>query len=394
MTPFRRTLLVIAGLCILMFPSVAAAQYPEGALDLKGAQMFAPADLSEYANSPEPRQGYFFSLEGLKWSISKPDRAEIGVPDGSRLVIASTTRSVFTGGYLDVFTQTNSHDNGVFEADFTEGERVEFGRIFGHHGWLFGLSHLNTQNQIIVTGGMDVVFMDPTHQFLIGNLGPDPIDLFNVYGPLPITFDDAYLHNRTKLFNVELMYVYRTHRTHWGGIFEWFVGGRYLKFDDRFLADARGGVLGDAYWDTRVENAIVGPQAGVRWFRTHRRWTVSTEGRFFGGFNRQNFYQEGTLASNSQPGLVGNLLSLGETSFAHDAHEDEWAPAAELRVDLHYQLTRSVLLRVGWTGYWQDGIARASRAVVYEVPHMGINTTFNREDVFIHGATLGIEINR
>jgi len=357
-------------------------------------QMFAPADLSEFGTSPEPRQGYFISFEGLKWSISPPDRAEIGVPGGSRLVLGSTTRDLIGGGFLDVFVQTNSHDTGVFDAEFTEGERIELGRIFGHNGWLFGLSHLNTQNQIFVAGGMDVVFLDPTRQFLIGNIGTDPIDETTVIAPMPITFNQAFLHNRAKLFNVELMYVRRMHRTHFGGIFEWFVGGRYMQFDDRFLVDARGGVLEDSYWDTRVDNNIYGPQAGVRWFRTHRRWTLSTEGRFFGGFNRQNFYQEGTLASQSTPGQPGNLLSLGKTAFAHDAHEDEFAPAVEIRVDLHYQLTRSVLFRVGWTGYWQDGIARASRSVAYEVPHMGIDTTYNRQDIFVHGVNLGIEVNR
>ena len=85
---------------------------------------------------------------------------------------------------------------------------------------------------------------------------------------------------------------------------------------------------------------------------------------------------------------------MGPTYFTHWAHIQEWSPAVELRTELKYQLTRSITFRAGWTGIWIDNLARASNLVNYEVAYMGLNTHFNRQDVFIHGLTLGVEVNR
>ncbi|MFH1266740.1 MAG: hypothetical protein ABIK89_13510, partial [Planctomycetota bacterium] len=73
-------------------------------------------------------------------------------------------------------------------------------------------------------------------------------------------------------------------------------------------------------------------------------------------------------------------------------------PAAELRVDFMYQLTRSVSAGVGWTGFWVDGIARASSLIDYKLGQttaetMGI-TGLNRQSVFVNGANFRIVLNR
>ena len=41
-----------------------------------------------------------------------------------------------------------------------------------------------------------------------------------------------------------------------------------------------------------------------------------------------------------------------------------------------------------------DGIARPSGIINYQVPDMGINVANNRQNVFVNGLTLGIDINR
>ena len=164
----------------------------------------------------------------------------------------------------------------------------------------------------------------------------------------------------------------------------------------------------DSWWDNRVENHIVGPQLGLRWYRKASRWTWSTEARFFSGFNQQNIKQQGLLGEGMNPqGVIDAVLdddeegvlkmsNMSATAFTHERRFHEWSPAAELRVDLKYQLTRSLSAGVGWTGIWIDGIARSTNTIDYMLGQdtaMGIND-HNHEDLFAHGVSARVELNR
>ena len=250
-----------------------------------------------------------------------------------------------------------------------------------------------------------------------------------VLRPLPIVFDDVEVENKNELWGTELMYSYRTHPQKHGGFFEMYFGARYLEFNDEFFVDARnripgenddddtnveermpfwtpGAALADSNWATNVDNHIVGPQVALRWFKTSDRWTLDTSGRFVAGFNNQNIFQQGTLATRWYPGskytsdlefepadFQGRPLLMSKTSFTHREHAVEWSPIIELRLNLQYQLTRGISIRGGWTGMWIDGIARGTALNVYRVPDMGINMANNREDVFIHGFNFGAQMN-
>lgn len=249
-----------------------------------------------------------------------------------------------------------------------------------------------------------------------------------VLRPLPIVFDDVKVENKNELWGTELMYSYRTHPQNRGGFFEMYFGARYLEFNDLFSVDARnripgepedpvededrvpywtpGAGLADSYWSTNADNHIVGPQVALRWFRTSDRWTLDTSGRFVAGFNNQNIFQQGTLASQWYPGskytsdiefepadFQGRPLLMSKTSFTHREHEVEWSPIVELRINLQYQLTRGISVRGGWTGMWIDGIARGSSLNVYRVPDMGLDMADNRQDVFVHGFNFGAQLN-
>ncbi|HYW78446.1 MAG TPA: hypothetical protein VE890_02680, partial [Thermoguttaceae bacterium] len=118
-------------------------------------------------------------------------------------------------------------------------------------------------------------------------------------------------------------------------------------------------------------------------------------------FNAQSVRQSGTLGSELNPILtdrgVGEPDLMLPTDFNHSARMWEWSPAVELRVEGIYQLTRAVSFRAGWTGLWIDGIARSSSMVDYS---LGVNSTMgiladrNNQDVFMHGWTIGFDINR
>ncbi len=56
---------------------------PFGPSDIRyDLELFKPPDLSTYADWPRPNEGMFFQYERLYWSISQPNRTDIGVPGG------------------------------------------------------------------------------------------------------------------------------------------------------------------------------------------------------------------------------------------------------------------------------------------------------------------------
>jgi len=408
--------------------------------------LFAPADVSPYGNGIQPSEGYFFVFDGLHWSISTPAVATIGKPD---FVRQDVYRSDPTQE-AQPFNQASTHDTGQLTAAYTEGNRIEFGRVWGHRGWFFSGYRLNNQTQMIVTGTADVAFEDfdiatgiKALDGLVENLDPDAQDptdptlsgTITEIRSLPVTFDELIMKNRVETWSVELMGMHRFHQLHHGGVFEVFAGARYLEFNESFDVNGLGDelttttgqqppgqqppaqpgtqlapippILADSVWNTIADNHIVGPQIGMRYFRRHNRWMISTEGRFLAGINFQNIRQSGVLGSRlTAPGTLDQPYLLGPADVDHTEFLDEWSPLVELRAELRYQLTRSISVRFGWTGFWVDGIARPSNMINYEiaVPNrrpnpvdyemMGILTENNQQSVFAQGFSIGLDVNR
>jgi len=454
MLPKRTKSVLAAGVLAMLLGGPLQAQ------DLEGVQLFTPVDLSTYGSGPQPHEGYFFSFDGLLWSISEPVKTLIGYP-GARLVYHIPTTSEI---------QTNDMDTGQMNAGGTQGNRIEFGRVYGRDGWLFSTYRLNDQVQRLYGRDVDMVFLDvPDNN---GNFhlrgwvselqGYTPDDAA-VYGPfalrdLPVTFDDVNVENRVESWGVELTYLRRSGQLHRGGFLEFFAGARYLEFDEtfnvtaegreRFNADSEsvdgvrnsrwvfdqgpdsdptatnwsqigpGNVLADSFWNTEAENHIIGPQIGGRWFNKGNRWTVSVEGRFFAGLNMQNIRNQGVLGSyldapqpwnwafeevGTPPVLVGGGVPIyvplvrNPYRFDHMTHIQQWSPGGDLRLELALALTQAVSVKVGWSGMWLGGIARASALPDYVISDqsvMGINRSKNNQNVFVNGLNVGLSINR
>ncbi|MEX2185911.1 MAG: BBP7 family outer membrane beta-barrel protein [Pirellulales bacterium] len=246
-------------------------------------------------------------------------------------------------------------------------------------------------------------------------------------GPMPTRFDHLSTRNSAETSGVELMKMYRFRPLHNESILEMFMGARYLEMNEDFQVNAQGGFgngfeqLGSApnsngvitqlqiesFWNSRIDNNIVGPQIGGRWYNRSGKWLFSVEGRFLAGFNFQNIHQRGQLAGNLPPGVLnqgqpGQLnqapvqnapVAFGNSQFDHYQRFEEWAPLGELRVETSYQLTKAVAFKVGFMGMYADGIGRASSLVVYQLPTLGIGGN-NREDVFLTALNIGLEVNR
>jgi hypothetical protein len=247
--------------------------------------------------------------------------------------------------------------------------------------------------------------IDPTD--LADQLAPFEWDLGDTLR-LAVVFDEVQVLHRQQMWSTEFMPKYRFDQLHNHGNIELMMGVRYINFKDRFRFQGWGGVFDDSTWDTTAINNLVGPQVGLRWFKDHGRLEFGVETRFMAGWNFQAVRQYTRLSSHAPDfvesptdingTLLNNIASLPAVevvpkTYTHGFDTAIFCPVGELRVNLGYHLTKAIAVRAGWTGLIMGDIGRAQSMVQYSLPGLGIRTDRNRQDVFVQGYNLGVEVN-
>lgn len=222
---------------------------------------------------------------------------------------------------------------------------------------------------------------------------PDYDDLVT----LPTSFQSVNVRNSTETKGVEIM---RTHRLsnrhkmakHHGNRYELSYGVRYLRLRDQHVVNGEGGVLGTSFWDTQIENNIVGPQVGMKWMHQRRRWQFDWSGRFLFGYNIENMSQTAALGQDLITGMHNKPLYFPPTYATHGKQEEDFSPVAEMRVQASYQVTSSIALKLGYNATFVDNIRRAAQHVKYELPNMGFRDGAGTQDIFINGVNFGFDV--
>src|SRR5579871_6413776 len=125
-----KTWLIVAVLLASGAGSAMAQNWtPFGPSDVRyDLDLFAPPDISAYADWPRPKEGFFFQYDRLYMSISGPSRTHIGE--------GGTALGFFNGPpQFDPSTQNvsiltpyrSSIDTGFIKADQVWGNRYELG---------------------------------------------------------------------------------------------------------------------------------------------------------------------------------------------------------------------------------------------------------------------------
>jgi hypothetical protein len=418
MSPNRIKYLGLGTLALLMLAGSAAHGQED---ELRGMQLFEQADVRNYDGDwSQSKTGFFFDFEGLFLNITAPKKTTIGDPGPSPIVYPDPN---------DPITEANSLDTGRFRDTWKQGDRIEFGLMGEHHGFLIGTMETNTLTEHIAGDNVSMVFTDPKFgpgnalSYLAVNWGTQAVPN---YLEAPVVFGNVSAVNQTKILtDVEAMYIYRPNQLQGGSTIEWMVGGRYFVLDDTFSFTGIGGFMDETYFNNAVQNQIAGPQIAARWYIPFGRCAVSFEGRFMAGINNEIIQQDGELASNITTSTITGTNNFGppprfvaapvtaanplvpslmnSIGFQHSATFTEFVPLVELRTDLHVRLTNLITFKAGATGIWMDGIGRGADMVDYTVSTlngapMGINTTnvshSNRQDIGIYGINIGLELNR
>jgi hypothetical protein len=417
---------------------------------------FAPVDLSEYGcDRPDANEGFFFQYDRLIWAFTRPKKTDIGSEAAERVLVLPIASDEPPNGTSIVYI--NDADTKFIETEWVWGNRFEMGYVVDDHGWLFSGSHVHTHDRILAANDAQIVFNDPlgvTFGFvdLNGDFYDDDLNSNDTFGrPIdkngdgaaenvnlpPITgipnsfgatdFEDQTFHpvrfeqldvaNKTTMFSLELMKIWRLPRMHYGGTWEWLGGVRYLNMTDQFdligqestdpaAPQAIGNIFDVLTVNSLINNHIVGPQIGARWARTRGRWTVSAEGRFTAGVNFQQACVEGSYATNEPndfrqnfatgvPAIVeASLPNLKARWFDETEMDSEFAPMGELRFETQFLVTRYISLRMGYEGLVAGGTGRASRRIDWSLPTIGVLDGRKNEAFIVNGFNFGFEINR
>ncbi|MBN1851845.1 MAG: BBP7 family outer membrane beta-barrel protein, partial [Pirellulales bacterium] len=328
---------------------------PFGTIDYThDLQPFAPFEIRNFSDQPGQRNGYFFSWDAMYWAMTG-ERNLIGSPNAQAYAM-----NLWPGTPFERPQVFNGLEDSAPNAKFANGLRYEFGYNVDHHGWLVSILDGPKASEIEEYGFADEIFehewidydgnedeedpeivtfhphpnsgrvtilfeMPPGYLdgfFFIDSDGDGSVDTpVDINGDGLLTYDDlvSYLttydmvkvSNWTEMDGVELMKTYRFKPTHRGSMVEFYYGARYLRFRDDFRVDASGGILTDLnlplatadyddrtdYWNTIIDNHIVGPQVGLKWYHQKGRWTINTQGRFTFGYNIQDHDQTGRLGT-------------------------------------------------------------------------------------------------
>ncbi len=382
-------------------------------------RFFDHADLSEYGTANRAKTGFFFQYDKLIWAFSSPESMPIGNPAGNRLITVEFP--TFPGSSVQ-FLDINSLNTSFMETEWVQGNRYELGYVDDctDQGWLFSIAHARQYHQDLLATGVGVTFIDPFNiasnyidvngdgvqedvngNGIFGNTLPNNVDtdadlVLDAYaGPdagdlvaQPISFPSVLVRNTTRFTTMEVMHVTRWDPLHSGATVEWLYGLRFMNLTDQFRFIGSGGstIFNSLEFLNQINNYIIGPQVGIRGNRQIGAWRFGGEARLMAAANFQRVRLDGTF--------IGATFDVSPNAFDQATTNTEFAPVAELRLDVAYQLTNAISLRAGYTGIAAGGISRASRRVNYTLPALTILDDNKLDSFIINGFNFGVEINR
>lgn len=400
--------------------------------ELKGMELFAPPEVSDYGDGVQAKTGLFVSVDELFLWTRRPNPVLIGdalaTDSGGNPIISTTDTSSFT-------------------SKFSAATRLEIGHVTEENGWLFGLRKHQDQEQYFSAPGTQIGFRDLLNfdgsNVNDPNANPDPWVgpkdparptaapvPYPPYGPPNYT--NLTVGNRIEQWSTELLYVRRMKPLHYGGMFELYLGGRYAEINDHFMVEGNGSLYNrhtpvsptnftnpatytttdSSTFVTNASNRIVGPEIGLRFFKQKNRWMVSAEGRFMAGFNQKIYVTDAAFDTRpvsvpipipNSPGWLGPFptspflaspdatRSVTPSTWLTGASDFSFVPLIELRAELRYRLTKTITAHVGWDGIWMNGIGRASAAANWAYPFIPID---NVQELIMTGAFVGLDLNR
>jgi hypothetical protein len=249
-----------------------------------------------------------------------------------------------------------------FGYDF--GGRYTVGRMFdcvnGWEGVYVGPYSWERQATVTGNGNLQSNF-SPSNGFTLADIA---------------TFNNADIH--TQVWNAEL-HSFELNRRWWSwDVLSTLIGIRYVDYEENFAFRSTSGALNGLYTE-RLDNNMIGAQVGADiMYPVSLRTTVGFRGKA-GVY--ANFAERSTFLSDG--GTL--LLNTGDNSVSV-------AGLIEGGVFAHYQIVRSIRLTAGYEFWYMPGAATvAEQSPGLLTPSSGTSVR-QKDDLFLHGGSLGVQI--
>ena len=157
---------------------------------------------------------------------------------------------------------------------------------------------------------------------------------------------------------------------HGGGVGLTYGYYEYVLFD-RFRIDAEGGILGRASSDTRVNNLVTGPQAGIVAYKTIGSISLYGHAMAVAGLDDADMRQDNTIGAELVPGAINRLLYAQPTYSEHSFAFNRVSPTGVLWAEAGLHITEQTTLRFAWSAVYANNILLAQDRVRYYLPDMG-----------------------
>jgi hypothetical protein len=392
--------------------------------DFYDFQLFAPPDLHEYAVRPPVREGIFLSYDRLYWGLTPPPVRGVGNRDffvteplsPDMIVRLNNTEPqgqvppFIVYGTPESFFDLNT---SWMMTEMTWGNRYDIGWIYDDVGFAVRYFNLQDQNQSFTT--LNEFAVNSPQQDLTIDITPPAdflspgfvtVEITNT-SPAPdhLISQQFTQRNSTELQSVAVAtLIRRTYNRTTPVTFS--LAGRFVQLTDRFSMDYQSeqkpfpsspdsldydGPLQQGSWETRTFNNMVGPELGLNWEKTAGRWTLGLDLRFTPAMNFQNNLYRGanfpkflaadyvrtdivsgqvevvpgqtggTVTTTNNLPLLYQVYGTRQDNATNSAeHSVVFAPIGEWTLETRFRVSQAVLLRLGYTGTWMAGIARAS----------------------------------
>lgn len=225
-------------------------------------------------------------------------------------------------------------------------------------------SLLGGSQQAVATGDNDVA--------LAGTLGLASIDFFGT--------DQIAVDSTGELHSVEA-----NRLRQWGGV-TWLTGVRYLRLYDRLTITSKDSETDSfAQYDLKTANNLFGAQLGLRHAAEvgRLRWQVDVKAGLYGNAATHN--QAVVDFPNPDPPFFlrewcprsrGNVAFVGELEFG-----------------LSYAITAKWSARAGYRMLWVEGVGLSADQLDFrDLPSSSIAFS-TAGGIFMHGASVGLELN-
>jgi hypothetical protein len=158
------------------------------------------------------------------------------------------------------------------------------------------------------------------------------------------------------------------------------VGLRYFNLDEGYRFDSVDLIEGSTgTLSVSTHNHLIGPQIGMNLYYPLGRWTTSLRGK-------------AGMYANFVDGDI-SLANGGAIQFANDNTHVQFGVSAELGYFLSYRLTQHLRVTGGYEMWYVWGLATATGQTLSPLTPDTGSGIHSEEDVLIHGASLGVEIN-